>query len=152
MVSKRQLLAGLLASGVMAGGTAALIEAHGPTLATTPTAVRLQLSPTAGVDGQVAALRIEETQLQAAILAAHQKLASLAAEESQGQATMKQQAQALAARESQLAQEASQLSTERTALGQEAAQLSARQSAPAVHATTGASSARSSDDGGGGDG
>ncbi|HVA43594.1 MAG TPA: hypothetical protein VNF50_08930 [Acidimicrobiales bacterium] len=153
MTPKRQLMIGALAVGTIVGGTVALIDAPGPPAVAVPVAATLPAAGSSGVGSELASLRSEEAQLQAAILAARQKLAGLVAQGTQDQSSLTQEAEGLASRQAQLAQEASQLDSERSALAQEAAQLSARQStAPPAHATTGASSARSSDDGGGGDG
>ncbi len=154
MTPKRQLMIGALAAGTIVGGTMALIDAPGPPAVAVPVAAKIPAAGTTGVGSELASLRSEEASLQAAILAARQKLADLVAQGTQDQSSLAQEAAGLASRQTQLAQEASQLDSERSALEQEAAQLSARQSvAPPAHATTGASAAGSSDDGGdGGDG
>lgn len=149
--AKRQLMLGVLTVGAVVGGAAALGEAHGPP---SPAIPATAVVPTSGSSGAALTnLRTEEAQLQAAIVAARQKLTALVVQQTQSQASLSQQAQELTQRQNQLTQEAGQLTSERSALQQEAAQLAARASSPPpAHATTGASGSHSSDDGGGRDG
>lgn len=160
MTSKRGLLASLIAGGVAVGGAAALINAPGAPVTHVSLAGASSGAPaTASLTQEITSLTLQEKQLQTAIAAARQKLATTVASTnaaaSKNESELSGEAQQLASRQAAISQEASQLGAERNTLAQDAAKLSAQQAspqavAPAVHATTGASGASHGDGGGGG--
>ncbi len=147
---RRVLITLVTAGSVAVTGATALASAPGyqPVLSRASYPItKVAPSQASSLAGQVNSLLTQEKGLQGAIASARQRLAATVNQETAKENTLNAEAAQIQAQQAQINQEEAQLAAQRANIAQAAASTPA----PTTHASTGASSAHSGGDDGGGD-